>query len=225
MGEGFISEYRNEVDTIFSLAQQNAVSKLSDIKLEDIKVPNNVGILNEVPASVYDLETKVLGGPKEEIGLEDLFECGTISLAMKKQYEGLKEIVENHNKDLPEYSSGYYSTYLPKSENEKIYDHAIDQQRIDNYDDYINKKITASNFEYETKGERNLSLTVDLIPYVGAGKLLLEVLMGKDLVTGRTLSTEERLIMLGTMGIVSLIKPVYKSIKAGRAAVVKEGDV
>jgi hypothetical protein len=49
--------------------------------------------------------------------------------------------------------------------------------------------------------------------------------MGKDLVTGRTLSTEERLIMMGTMGIASLIKPVYKSIKAGRAAVAKEGDV
>ncbi|MCY6957200.1 pre-toxin TG domain-containing protein [Clostridium brassicae] len=103
-----------------------------------------------------------------------------------------------------------------------IFDAEIDKEKINSYDDYINKMVTLSDFDYETDDERTLSIGVNFIPIIGQYKMAAEIIEGKDLVSGRHYSIGEQLFAVGTVGAVSLLGKIYKGVKVGRALGVEE---
>ena len=221
--DGFIGEYQREVDDIFYYAQVNTIQKLRDSKLQDIRVNNNVGIKGEVPSSLLTMQTKMSNGiDKDKIGLEDLLGFGRISEAMHKEYEDIKAEVDAYNASLPQYSSKNSSKFLPDFISKFIFDAEIDRVKIDSYDKYINKMVTQSDFDYETDGERKLSIGGYFVPLFGQYKMLAEIVDGKDLVSGRRYSVGEQLFAISTMGAGSVIGKAYKGVKAGLASGVEE---
>ena len=221
--DGFIGEYQREVDDIFYYAQVNTIQKLRDSKLQDIRVNNNVGIKGEVPSSLLTMQTKMSNGiDKDKIGLEDLLGFGRISEAMHKEYEDIKAEVDAYNASLPQYSSKNSSKFLPDFISKFIFDAEIDRVKIDSYDEYINKIVTQSDFDYETEGERMLSIGGYFVPLFGQYKMLAEIVDGKDLVSGRRYSVGEQLFAISTMGAGSVIGKAYKGVKAGLASGVEE---
>ena len=221
--DGFIGEYQREVDDIFYYAQVNTIQKLRDSKLQDIRVDNNVGIKGEVPSSLLTMQTKMSNGiDKDKIGLEDLFGFGRISEAMHKEYEDIKAEVDAYNASLPQYSSKNSSKFLPDFISKFIFDAKIDRVKIDSYDEYINKMVTQSDFDYETDGERMLSIGGYFVPLFGQYKMLAEIVDGKDLISGRRYSVGEQLFAISIMGTGSVIGKAYKGVKAGLASGVEE---
>ena len=70
--------------------------------------------------------------------------------------------------------------------------------KMESYEDEIKNLLTQGNFNFITEREQNLSLALDFVPIVGDIKGVIEACTGKEMITNRELSKEERL-MAGTI--------------------------
>jgi hypothetical protein len=98
------------------------------------------------------------------------------------------------------------------------------EKTIDNYDDYLDAIIKSGDFNFETEGEKKLSIGLDFIPILGIEKMTLEGLLGEDLVSGRDLNGLERILAVAPAGIGAIAK-VKNAIKLGELGGKVEGSI
>ena len=160
--ESLVYDYCEEIDDNFFKEQEKILEGLSRLKVEDIRVPNNIGIVETRTITGHG-ETYTYEVKKKDIGFEDLLTYGTVSEIMQSQYNEIKNSI----------SKG-------------------DQEYGGSINDYIKDLIEGGQFDYEVAWKKNASLVIDLIPVVGDAKGIIECVVGKDLITGRELSGLER---------------------------------
>lgn len=127
----------------------------------------------------------------------------------------MKQKIDDHNDSLPKYNSENSSNWVENFIAKTLFDSKIGQEQINSYDEYIKKIISSSEFNYETDGEKKLSIASYFIPIFGEYKMVAEIVSGRDLVSGRKFSIEEQLVATGTLGTVSVIGKLYKGVKVG----------
>ena len=160
--ECLVGDYCEEVDDNFFKAQEKIIENLSQLKIEDFKIPNTIGV-TQAKTIKYSGQDYTYDEKKTEIGFEDLLSYGTVSEVMQDQYEEIKRVCKENGE---EYSG--------------------------DIDDYIKELLESGKFTYEVGWKKNVSLVLDLIPIVGDAKGVIECLVGQDLITGRELSALER---------------------------------
>ena len=157
-----VYEYYDAVDSHFYREEEKILERLGKLKVEDFKVPNTLGITEEV--TIYDngIQHKY-DIVKSKIGFEDLLCYGTVSEVIQTQYDGFKELCKEQGVEYNE---------------EVTY--------------YIKIIVENGQFDYEVGWKKSTSLLIDIIPVVGDAKGIIECIVGEDLITGRRLSGLER---------------------------------
>nr|WP_279285534.1 pre-toxin TG domain-containing protein [Clostridium sp. C8-1-8] len=84
--------------------------------------------------------------------------------------------------------------------------------------------MKSGDFNFETEGEKKLSIGLDFIPILGIEKMTLEGLLGEDLVSGRDLNGLERILSVAPAGIGAIAK-VKNAIKLGEIGGKVEGSI
>ncbi|OLZ59241.1 hypothetical protein AV521_45775 [Streptomyces sp. IMTB 2501] len=74
----------------------------------------------------------------------------------------------------------------------------------------------------DAEQQRRMSLLLDLLPGVGDGKGIVEALVGKDLVTGQKLTTEER--MLGGLSVLGWLRTGDRLLTADEVRKARKGE-
>ncbi|MGW3201457.1 polymorphic toxin-type HINT domain-containing protein [Streptomyces sp. NPDC001118] len=74
----------------------------------------------------------------------------------------------------------------------------------------------------DAEQQRRMSLLLDLLPGVGDGKGVVEALVGKDLVTGQKLTTEER--MLGGLSVLGWLRAGDRLLTADEVRKARKGE-
>ncbi|MGE5628588.1 MAG: HNH endonuclease [Solirubrobacterales bacterium] len=219
---GFIGEYQSEVDDKFYYAQENTLKKLRDSKLQDIYVENNIGIISPAMAMGSKTATSIY---KDKLNIFDLLGYGRVSIAMQKEYEGMKAKIDEYNASLPKYSLEHTSKHLSdyiiealygpvaaETMDKLIFDAEIDKQKIHNVDDYINKMVTSADFDFETNDEKILTTAGYFVPVYGEYQILNEIIAGKNPISGVHYSIKDRLDMVAALGVGCAIGKACKGI-------------
>lgn len=199
----YADEYEALVDSKFKNNMEHLCEKLSDIRLEDIKIDNNLGIIDS-EGSHYD----TFGGTrlKYKINIEDLLNVGSVDEAMKAEYEERRQMVQvmqkmveedNWPEGISEEQKGAIREYI----------NSLNGGALESYDDEIKNLLTQGEFNFITEGEQNLSLGLDFVPVVGDVKGIIEACTGKELITNRELSDEEK-AMTGISSVIGFIPGV-----------------
>ena len=167
------SQYDDEVDKPFTKDYEKLVAQISDIKSEEITVPNNIGATE---VEYYKDERN--GGRdwksrvklKDTISFEDVLSYGDIGELMKKNYEQ------------------YCISLEGKEGNEK------GEDVPPKFEEYLNELIHQGEFDYKIvePWQEYVSLAIDCIPVIGDGKAIIEAALGREFFTGRELSSLER---------------------------------
>jgi tetratricopeptide (TPR) repeat protein len=217
---GFVGEYKDTVDDPYYKQKEALLDKLGDLKLEDITVDNKLGITTNVQAFVG--HTTMV---KDKVNIRDILGFGNISDNIKKQYEESKALIEKYNEGLNTYNEADYPSILPSFAKKLWYNLTKKKEKtIDNYDDYLDAIIKSGDFNFETEGEKKLSIGLDFIPILGIEKMTLEGLLGEDLVSGRDLNGLERILSVAPAGIGAIAK-VKNAIKLGEIGGKVEGSI
>lgn len=155
--------YDREVDKPFADSYERLLEKVSQIKTEDIKIKNNIGVTEKeiyfINSSTVEERDKI----KEEISFEDVLGYGDIGKLIKANYEIYLEQVGSE--------TGYIT--------------------LDDYISSM-VKAGEFNYKIIPEWQEYLSLAIDCVPIIGDGKGILESVIGVDLITGRELSSLER---------------------------------
>ena len=221
---GFADEYDAMVDSKFTSKMEQLCNKLSDIRLEDIQIDNNLGIVDQ-EGSHYD----TFGGTrlKYKINIKDVLNVDCVDKALRTEYEERRQMVESMQKMVEEDN---WPEGIGEDTKEIIrkYVSALNGGKLESYDDSINKLLTQGEFNFITQGEQNISLALDILPLVGDVKGIAESIRGKEFITGRELSDAER-AMSGVSSLVGFIPGVGEigtiakaGEKLGAKAVLKE---
>ena len=157
-----VYEYYDAVDSHFYREEEKILERLGQLKVEDFKVPNTLGITEEVTIYNQGIQHKY-NIVKSKIGFEDLLSYGTVSEVMQTQYDGFKELCKEQGVEY----------------NEEV-------------TDYIKMIVENGQFDYEVGWKKGTSLLIDIIPVVGDAKAIIECIVGEDLITGRKLNGLER---------------------------------
>jgi len=155
--------YDREVDKPFADSYERLLEKVSQIKTEDIRIKNNIGITEK---EIYFINSSTVGERdkiKEEISFEDVLGYGEIGKLIKANYEIYLEQVGSE--------TGYIT--------------------LDDYISSM-VKAGEFNYKIIPEWQEYLSLAIDCVPIIGDGKGILESIIGVDLITGRELSSLER---------------------------------
>jgi hypothetical protein len=217
---GFVGEYKDTVDDPYYKQKEALLDKLGDLKLEDITVDNKLGISANMQAFVG--HTTMV---KDKVNIRDILGFGNISDNIKKQYEESKALIEKYNEGLNTYNESDYPSILPGFAKKIWYNLTKKKEKtIDSYDDYLDAIIKSGDFNFETEGEKKLSIGLDFIPLVGIGKMALEGLLGEDLVSGKDLNGLERILAVAPAGVGALSK-VKNAIKLGEIGGKVEGSI
>jgi hypothetical protein len=217
---GFVGEYKDTVDDPYYKQKEALLDKLGDLKLEDITVDNKLGITTNVQAFVGHTTTI-----KDKVNIRDILGFGNISDNIKKQYEESKALIEKYNEGVNTYNEADYPSILLSFAKKLWYNLTKKKEKtIDNYDDYLDAIIKSGDFNFETEGEKKLSIGLDFIPILGIEKMTLEGLLGEDLVSGRDLNGLERILAVAPAGIGAIAK-VKNAIKLGELGGKVEGSI
>ncbi|WP_243252864.1 polymorphic toxin-type HINT domain-containing protein, partial [Clostridium paraputrificum] len=167
------SQYDDEVDKPFTKDYEKLVAQISDIKSEEIIVPNNIGATE---VEYYKDERN--GGRdwksrvklKDTISFEDVLSYGDIGELMKKNYEQYCISLEGKE-------GNEKGEYVPPK-----------------FEEYLNELIHQGEFDYKIvePWQEYVSLAIDCIPVIGDGKAIIEAALGQEFFTGRELSSLER---------------------------------
>jgi hypothetical protein len=162
---------------------------------------------------------------KDKVNIRDILGFGNISDNIKKQYEESKALIEKYNEGLNTYNESDYPSILPSFAKKLWYNLTKKKEKtIDNFDDYLDAIIKSGDLNFETEGEKKLSIGLDFIPVLGIGKMALEGLLGEDLVSGRDLNGLERILSVAPAGIGAIAK-VKNAIKLGERGGKVEGSI
>ncbi|QAA30531.1 hypothetical protein C1I91_01985 [Clostridium manihotivorum] len=162
---------------------------------------------------------------KDKVNIRDILGFGNISDNIKKQYEDSKALIEKYNAGLNTYNEKDYPSLLPGFAKKLWYNLTKKKEKtIDNYDDYLDAIIKSGDFNFETEGEKKLSIGLDFIPILGIEKMTLEGLLGEDLVSGKDLNGLERILAIASAGVGALAK-VKNAIKLGEIGGKVEGSI
>lgn len=130
---------------------------------------NNITIKNTLGIDSSASNLSDKNEKPEEININDILNTDVISIKLQNQYEEFKN-------DYPELA-----------------------EDIKNYEEYMDAIVSGSDFQYATTGALFVSGVLDFVPYVGQAKLAVEILFGRNVITGTDLSNEERIFLLGTV--------------------------
>ena len=187
---GFPGEYVEKVDLIYLNEIQSTIAKLRDSKLANIRVDNNIGAPIEIQTysgSALTPKSKKEYLKKDEIGIEDLFKYGRISLAMKKEYEEMQPEIYEYNDNLYKYESEFNNDSSHNFMQKYLLYDQINDMKIDSYDKFIDKMVNKTNFKYATNREVAVDGVLDFSG-VGPLKMGLEAFAGKNFITGEKYS-------------------------------------
>ena len=201
--KNYAEEYDALVDSRYKDKMENICEQLSDIRLENIQIDNNLGITEKEP-SHYD----TFGGTrlKYKINIEDVLNVDSVDEAMKAEHEERRSMVEAMAKMVSE-DSWPEGTSEDTKETIRQYVSNLNGGKMESYEDEIKNLLTQGNFNFITEREQNLSLALDFVPIVGDVKGVIEACTGKEMITNRELSKEEKL-MAGISSAVGFIPGV-----------------
>ena len=114
--------------------------------------------------------------------------------------QGTHEIVENtyHPSFANVFRYGDVEDVLRKQYNALMSTGELDEDET--LDGYVYKVITDGDVHFETTFEKVTSEMINLIPYVGQAKQIIETLTGKDLISGQEIDTATQVINILTFG-------------------------
>ncbi|WP_128214669.1 hypothetical protein [Clostridium manihotivorum] len=217
---GFVGEYKDTVDDPYYKQKEALLDKLSDLKLEDIKVKNTLGVTTNMRMfynNTYDKPSKV--------SIKDILGFGNISDNIRKQYEESKDLIEKYNEGLDTYNEADYPSLLPGFAKKIWYKLTKKKEKtIDNYDDYLDSIIESGDFNFATENEQKLTIGLDLIPVIGEVKMSLEAMSGEEFISKRKLNGLETLLSIVPIGIRG-VSGAKNGIKVGEIVGKVEGSV
>ena len=220
----YADEYDAMVDSNYKSRMESICEQLSDIRLENITIDNNLGIVDK-QGSHYD----TFGGTrlKYKINIEDVLGVENVDKAMKADYEERRQMVQVMQKMVEE-DNWPEGTSEDTKEAIRQYLSNLNGGKMESYDDEIKNLLTKGEFNFITDKEQNLSLALDFVPLVGDIKGVIEAIKGKEMITNRELSDEEK-TMAGISSAVGFIPGVGKvgtlakvGGKLGAKAAIKE---
>ena len=202
----YADEYDAMVDSNYKSRMESICEQLSDIRLENITIDNNLGIVDK-QGSHYD----TFGGTrlKHKINIEDVLGVEYVDKAMKAEYEERRQMVQAMQKMVEE-DNWPEGTSEDTKEAIRQYLSNLNGGKMESYDDEIKNLLTKGEFNFITDKEQNLSLALDFVPLVGDIKGVIEAIKGKEMITNRELSDEEK-TMAGISSAVGFIPGVGKA--------------
>lgn len=211
---GYADEYDAMVDSNYKSRMESICEQLSDIRLENITIDNNLGIIDK-QGSHYD----TFGGTrlKHKINIEDVLGVDSVNKAMKADYEERRQIVQVMQKMVNE-DNWPEGMSEDKKEAIRQYVSNLNGGKMESYDDKIKNLLTKGEFNFITDREQNLSLALDFVPIVGDIKGVIEAIKGKEMITNRELSDGEK-TMAGISSAVGFIPGV-----GGIGSIAKVGE-
>lgn len=210
----YADEYDAMVDSNYKSRMESICEQLSDIRLENITIDNNLGIIDK-QGSHYD----TFGGTrlKHKINIEDVLGVDSVNKAMKADYEERRQIVQVMQKMVNE-DNWPEGMSEDKKEAIRQYVSNLNGGKMESYDDKIKNLLTKGEFNFITDREQNLSLALDFVPIVGDIKGVIEAIKGKEMITNRELSDGEK-TMAGISSAVGFIPGV-----GGIGSIAKVGE-
>ena len=210
----YADEYDALVDTRYKDRMESICEQLSDIRLENITIDNNLGIVDK-QGSHYD----TFGGTrlKYKINIEDVLGVENVDKAMKADYEERRQMVQVMQKMVEE-DNWPEGTSEDTKEAVRHYLSNLNGGKMESYDDKIKNLLTKGEFNFITDREQNLSLALDFVPIVGDIKGVIEAIKGKEMITNRELSDGEK-TMAGISSAVGFIPGV-----GGIGSIAKVGE-
>ena len=220
----YAEEYDALVDTRYKDRMESICEQLSDIRLENITIDNNLGIVDTEGSHYATFEGTRL---KHKINIEDVLGVEHVDKAMKAEYEERRQMVQAMQKMVEE-DNWPEGTSEDTKEAIRQYLSNLNGGKMESYDDEIKNLLTKGEFNFITDKEQNLSLALDFVPLVGDIKGVIEAIQGKEMITNRQLSDEEK-TMAGISSAVGFIPGVGKvgtlakvGGKLGAKAAIKE---
>lgn len=212
--KNFAEEYDYIVDSNYKARMEDICEQLSDIRLENITIDNNLGIVDK-QGSHYD----TFGGTrlKYKINIEDVLGVENVDKAMKADYEERRQMVQVMQKMVEE-DNWPEGTSEDTKEAVRHYLSNLNGGKMESYDDKIKNLLTKGEFNFITDREQNLSLALDFVPIVGDIKGVIEAIKGKEMITNRELSDGEK-TMAGISSAVGFIPGV-----GGIGSIAKVGE-
>lgn len=210
----YADEYDAMVDSNYKSRMESICEQLSDIRLENITIDNNLGIVDSEGSHYATFEGIRL---KHKINIEDVLGVEHVDKAMKAEYEERRSMVETMTKMVNE-DSWPEGTSEDTKEAIRQYLSNLNGGKMESYDDEIKNLLTKGEFNFITDKEQNLSLALDFVPLVGDIKGVIEAIQGKEMITNRELSDEEK-TMAGISSAVGFIPGV-----GGIGSIAKVGE-
>lgn len=168
--ETIVSEFDNNVDSKINKIFVDMLLKLRELRPDEITVDSNY--------HDYDYNDYGNGNPEQ----------------------GAYDIVENtyHPSFANVFRYGDVEDVLRKQYNALMSTGELDEDET--LDGYVYKVITDGDVHFETTFEKVTSEMINLIPYVGQAKEIIEALTGKDLISGQEIDTATQVINILTLG-------------------------
>ena len=220
----YADEYDAMVDSNYKSRMESICEQLSDIRLENITIDNNLGIVDSEGSHYATFEGTRL---KHKINIEDVLGVEHVDKAMKAEYEERRQMVQAMQKMVEE-DNWPEGTSEDTKEAIRQYLSNLNGGKMESYDDEIKNLLTKGEFNFITDKEQNLSLALDFVPLVGDIKGVIEAIQGKEMITNRELSDEEK-TMAGISSAVGFIPGVGKAGilakaggKLGAKAIIKD---
>ena len=202
----YADEYDAMVDSNYKSRMESICEQLSDIRLENITIDNNLGIVDSEGSHYATFEGTRL---KHKINIEDVLGVEHVDKAMKAEYEERRQMVQAMQKIVEEDN---WPEGISEDTKEAIrqYLSNLNGGKMESYDDEIKNLLTKGEFNFITDKEQNLSLALDFVPLVGDIKGVIEAIKGKEMITNRELSDGEK-TMAGISSAVGFIPGVGKA--------------
>ena len=202
------------VDSNYKSRMESICEQLSDIRLENITIDNNLGIVDSEGSHYATFEGTRL---KHKINIEDVLGVEHVDKAMKAEYEERRQMVQAMQKIVEEDN---WPEGISEDTKEAIrqYLSNLNGGKMESYDDEIKNLLTKGEFNFITDKEQNLSLALDFVPLVGDIKGVIEAIKGKEMITNRELSDGEK-TMAGISSAVGFIPGV-----GGIGSIAKVGE-
>lgn len=202
----YADEYDAMVDSNYKSRMESICEQLSDIRLENITIDNNLGIVDSEGSHYATFEGTRL---KHKINIEDVLGVEHVDKAMKAEYEERRQMVQAMQKMVEE-DNWPEGTSEDTKEAIRQYLSNLNGGKMESYDDEIKNLLTKGEFNFITDKEQNLSLALDFVPLVGDIKGVIEAIKGKEMITNRELSDEEK-TMAGISSAVGFIPVLGKA--------------